>query len=63
MEREHYLTEWRKLDPIVLTMTKKDGRCNHDLGQRFAAGKKSGLLLRELSGNGQKDQVYRQKTY
>ena len=35
MEREDYLTEWRKLDPIILTMTKKDGRCNHDLGQRF----------------------------
>ena len=32
MKREDYLNEWRTLPPIVAKMTKKNGLCNHDLG-------------------------------
>ena len=37
MRREDYLRSWEKLDPIVMTMTKKNGLCNHELGETFYA--------------------------
>jgi hypothetical protein len=35
MKREDYLREWRKLSPIIIRMTRRDGLCNHELGQIF----------------------------
>ena len=35
MKREEYLREWEKLGPIVVRMTRKDGRCKHALGDTF----------------------------
>jgi len=38
MKREDYLDEWKKLSPIIVEMTKKDGRCNHVDVQDLAVG-------------------------
>jgi hypothetical protein len=35
MDRQTYLNEWKKLPPLVITMTGKFGRCNHELGERY----------------------------
>ena len=35
MKREDYLQEWKKLGPIVVTMTRKNGLCHHELGDTF----------------------------
>jgi uncharacterized repeat protein (TIGR04076 family) len=35
MEREAYLNEWKKLSPIIITMTRKSGLCNHEPGETF----------------------------
>ena len=35
MNREDYLKEWKKLSPMLATMTKKYGLCNHDMGESF----------------------------
>lgn len=35
MKREDYLKEWDKLKAIVVTMTKKNGLCRHELAQTF----------------------------
>ena len=35
MIRKDYLKEWEKLSPIVATMTTKNGRCDHELGDSF----------------------------
>ena len=35
MNREEYLKEWGRLGPIKATMTKKNGRCSHELGDTF----------------------------
>jgi len=35
MKREDYLKQWRKLGPIVATMTRKNGLCHHELGQSY----------------------------
>ena len=35
MQREDYLDQWRQLSPIAVTLIQKDGRCEHELGDRF----------------------------
>lgn len=35
MKREEYLAEWKKLSPVVITMTAKNGLCNHELGESY----------------------------
>jgi uncharacterized repeat protein (TIGR04076 family) len=35
VERGKYLEEWKKLGPLVLAMTGKCGKCNHELGESF----------------------------
>lgn len=35
MDRQEYKNEWKKLSPIVVTMTQKNGLCNHESGETF----------------------------
>ena len=35
MNRDEYVQQWKKLTPIVITMTQKNGRCNHEQGETF----------------------------
>ena len=35
MDRPAYLDEWKRLSPIIIKMTRKDGLCNHEPGQVF----------------------------
>ncbi len=35
MNRKDYLDSWARVSPIVVRMVRKDGKCNHELGDTF----------------------------
>jgi uncharacterized repeat protein (TIGR04076 family) len=35
VKREGYRKEWQELGPLLVRMIRKDGRCNHALGDTF----------------------------